>query len=383
MRLALVHKRFDRLGGAEWDCYETTQRLAARGHDVHLVVGQCRAPPPEGVTVHKVPVVRIGQIAKLLSFAAAAPRVWRSLGADVVIGFGRTIGQDIMRASGGCHRRYLADLATDRGAREAWRQRVSLYECAMLAIERRQYRQGASRKVLTVSSLARNELLATYPGLSPAAVEVLPYGVDAARFRSVDRAQARTDLRRELELPADVPLVITVGTGFRRKGIDLLLELWRWDAPRGAALVVVGNDQRLAAWRRAARELPGPVVFTGPRRDIERLYAAADAFVLASIQDAFGMVVLEALASGLPVVTSRMVGASEVLKGPLAELVVEDPRDGPSLHAALERALDPTVRERLAEAAHRAASARSIDAAVDDLERCCELLAGVTRSANG
>jgi len=383
MRLAVVHKRFDRLGGAEWDCYETTERLAARGHDVHLVVGQCRVPPPEGVTVHRVPVVRVGQLAKLLSFAAAAPRIWRRLGADVVIGYGRTVGQDIMRASGGCHRRYLADLASDRGGRESWRQWASPYERAMLAIERRQYRRGASRKILTVSSLARAELLDTYPGLSPAAVEVLPYGIDVDRFRSVDHARARADVRRELGLPVDARIVLTVGTGFRRKGIDLLLELWRRNPPAGAALIVVGNDQRLEAWRRAARSASGSVCFPGPRRDIERWYAAADAFVLASIQDAFGMVVLEALASGLPVVTSRMVGAAEVLEGALADLVVDDPRDGPSVHAALERALDPQMRGRLAEAAQRAASARSIDAAMDDLERHCDNLARTGRDADG
>ena len=383
MRLALVHKRFDRLGGAEWDCYETTKRLAARGHEVHLVVGQCRIPTPAGVTVHRVPVVRVGQLAKLLSFAAVAPRVWRRLGADVVIGFGRTIGQDIMRASGGCHRRYLEELASDRGAWESWRQRMSPYECAMLAIERRQYRPGASQKILTVSSLARDELLSTYPGLSPAVVEVLPYGVDTDRFRSIDREQARADVRHELGLAADVPIVITVGTGFRRKGIGLLLDLWRRNPPRGAALVVVGNDQRLAAWRRAARGANGRVLFTGPRRDVERLYAAADVFVLASIQDAFGMVVLEALASGLPVVTSRMVGAAEVLEGPLADLVVDDPRDGPSVHAALERALDPKARGRMADVARRAAASRSIEAAVDDLVRCCESVAGRTRDMDG
>lgn len=383
MRLAVVHKRFDRLGGAEWDCYETTERLAARGHDVHLVVAQCRVPAPEGVTVHRVPVVRLGQLAKLVSFAACAPRVWRRVDADVVIGFGRTIGQDIMRASGGCHRRYLAALVADRGRRESWRQQWSPYQGAMLAIERRQYRPGASRKILTVSSLARDELLETYPGLSPDAVDVLPYGVDAARFRSLDRAGARADVRRELGLPGDRPVVITVGTGFRRKGIDLLLDLWREQPPRGAALVVVGRDQRLAAWRRTARGIAVPVVFTGPRRDVERLYAAADAFVLASIQDAFGMVVLEALASGLPVVTSRRVGAAEVLQGPLADLVVDDPRNRTAVRAALERALDPAVGGRLANAAYDTASARSIDAAVDDLERCCELVVRARRGAHG
>src|SRR6185295_8609016 len=100
MRIALVHKRYDRLGGAEWDCWETSRRLAARGHDVHLVMGECRVPVPVGMTLHRVPVVRTGQLAKLLSFAALAPRVWRAVDADVVIGFGRTLGHDLFRASG-------------------------------------------------------------------------------------------------------------------------------------------------------------------------------------------------------------------------------------------------------------------------------------------
>jgi hypothetical protein len=102
MKIALVHKRYDRLGGAEWDCYELSQQLVARGHDVHLVVGECRVAVPSGLTVHRVPVVRAGKLAKLASFAARAPRVWRSIGADVVIGFGRTVGHDLFRASGAC-----------------------------------------------------------------------------------------------------------------------------------------------------------------------------------------------------------------------------------------------------------------------------------------
>ena len=51
MKIALVHKRYDRLGGAEWDCHETSHQLAARGHDVHLVVGECRVSPPPTMTV--------------------------------------------------------------------------------------------------------------------------------------------------------------------------------------------------------------------------------------------------------------------------------------------------------------------------------------------
>jgi len=376
MRLALVHKRYDRLGGAEWDYSESARRLAARGHEVHLVVGECRAPVPAGVTVHRVPVVRAGQLAKLLSFAAWAPAVWRRVEADVVIGYGRTFGHDLFRASGGCHRRYLDDLAAEHGRREAVRQRLSPYQRALLAIERRQYGVGAAAVILTVSELARGELLATYPGVAPARVAVLYYGVDVTRFTSVRCAGDRAAVRRELGLDAERPVVVTVGTGFRRKGVGVLLDVWRRGAPRGAALVVVGNDQRLAAWRREARGLADPVVFTGPRADVERVYAAGDAFVLASVQEAFGMVVLEALAAGLPVVTSRATGAAELLAGPLADLVVDDPRAADDLRAALARALDPRRRPELARAARATAEAHRLDDAVAGLERWCATLAG-------
>src|SRR5258706_1798948 len=166
MRLAIVHKRFDRVGGAEWEVYELSRRLAARGHEIHLVVGECRVPVPDGMHLHKVPVLRAGQIGKLLSFAARAPRVWRPIGADVVVGFGRTIGPDIFRASE-CHREYLQRTAAEGGAVERLRQRLSLYEPAILAVERRQDAIGGYRARLRVSEPPRRDSLRNHPMAPP------------------------------------------------------------------------------------------------------------------------------------------------------------------------------------------------------------------------
>lgn len=378
MRIALVHKRYDRLGGAEGDCYELSRRLAARGHDVRVVAGECRVDVPSGVRVHRVPVVRAGQIAKLLSFALRAPRVWRALDADAVIGFGRTVGHDLFRASGGCHRRFLERRVAEEGgaARLRW---VRPYQRALLAIERRQYAPGGYRAILTVSAHTRDEILATYPRVPPGDVAVVRYGVDVERFHPGRRAEDGAAVRRELGIPSEQPVVLCVGTGFRRKGVDHLLALWAEEPPAGAALIVAGNDQQLAAYRRRARELRGPVVFTGPRADVERLYAAADVFTLPSMFDAFGMVVLEALASGLPVVAARDIGAAEVLTGPLGELLVDTPSDHAALRARLLQALDPGRRVALGQAARAIAEQASIERSVDEIERWCGVVAAEKR----
>ena len=135
--------------------------------------------------------------------------------------------------------------------------------------------------------------------------------------------------------------------------------------------MVVGNDQYLANRTRSARELRGPVLFTGPRRDVERLYAAADLFALPSIHEGCPVAILEALASGLPVVTSRATGAPELLPGPLAELLVDDPRDADAVAARLRLGLDPTRRPTLVAAARAAGCANALEVAVDRLEAWC------------
>ena len=380
MKIALVHKRYDRLGGAEWDCYELSHQLAARGHDVHLVVGECRVPAASGMPVHRVPVLRAGKLTKLASFAFVAPRVWRSVGADVVIGFGRTVGQDLSRASGGVHKRYLQRVAAERGVLKDLRQRLSPYHRLLLAIERRQYAPDGHSMVLAVSELSRQEILDTYPAMPAGRVAVLHYGVDVERFHPGRRVSDGPAIRAELGLAPDQPMVLLVGTGFRRKGVDTLLEIWRRDPPAGAALIIVGNDQHLVNRTRAARELRGPVLFTGPRRDVERFYAAADLFALPSLHEGCPVAILEALATGLPVVTSRSTGAPELLPGPLAELLVDDPRDVDAIASRLRLGLDPSRRPTLVAAARAAGCANSLDVAVDRLEAWCRRVASRTES---
>jgi UDP-glucose:(heptosyl)LPS alpha-1,3-glucosyltransferase len=360
--VALLHRRLVG-GGTEADLCRMAAGLAARGHEVHAFVAAADAAPP-GVVVRRVSVVRGGRVARLVSFALAAPRAAARERFDVVVGFGRTLRQDVVRVGGGTHRSYLARMEAD-GLRARGR---GPYHRAILWLERRMFSPARCRRVLAVSRRAGDEVARDY-GVAAAAIRVLYNGVDLERFGPARRAEDGPRVRAELGL-GDAAVVLGVGTGFARKGFDLLLALWRERPPGGdAMLVLVGGDERLARWRREAAEpaLRGRVRVTGPRGDVPALLAAADVLCVPSRQEAFGNVVLEGMAAGVPVVTSARVGAAELLDGELAALVIDDPTDPAALGAAIARALGPEGR-RLGAAGRRRAETMPWSAHVDRLE---------------
>ena len=368
MRVALMHRRLAG-GGTETDLRRLAAGLAARRHDVHVF---CARPGPvlPGVTLRRVPVVRAGRLARLVSFAFAAPRLVARERWDVVVGFGRTPRQDVVRVGGGTHRTYLARM------RAAGLRRPGLgpYHRAILWLERRQFAPGGHRRVLAVSARVRDEVARDY-GVPRERVTVIYNGVDVERFHPAERALLGPLVRRELGVEDGTRVCVAIGTGFRRKGFDLLLGLWRSAPPAHTVLVLVGSDERLGAYRREASRLGGRVVVTGPREDVAALLAAADVVCVPSRQEAFGNVVLEACAAGVPVVTSRRTGAAELLDAPLSALIVDDPEDLDALGAALARALGPEG-PAFGHAARRLAERLPWDT---HLERVETLLAEVAR----
>jgi UDP-glucose:(heptosyl)LPS alpha-1,3-glucosyltransferase len=361
MRIAFMHRSLAG-GGTEADLRRMASGLASRRHVVHVFTAG-GGTPPAGVIRHRVPVVRAGRLARLVSFAFAAPQLVARQPWDVVVGFGRTTRQDVVRVGGGTHRSYLAAMQA-AGERGAWR---GPYHGAILWLERRMFAPGGHRRVLAVSRRVATEVERDY-GVPPAHVRVIYNGVDLERFHPRRRSVDGPRVRAALGL-GDRPLCLAVGTGFARKGFDRLLACWRAGPPAGAALVVVGADERLAAFRRRAEAAPlaGHVHVLGPRDDVDALLAAADVLCLPSRQEAFGNVVLEAAAAGVPVVASTAVGAAELLEGALAELVVEDADDPAALGAAIARALRDGWPERSG-AARRLAERHPWSRHLDELE---------------
>jgi UDP-glucose:(heptosyl)LPS alpha-1,3-glucosyltransferase len=347
MKIALAHKRLDLKGGTERDFYRTAEGLRDLGHEIHLFCSEYGVKPPRGTVSHVVPVLPLGRTARLWSFALMAPALIRRCRCDVAVSFGRMLRADVVRSGGGSHRGFLERLGGEGGpGRRLW-QRLSPYHQSVLAIERRQFQPGSYQRLIAVSEEVSRDLVRHY-AIPRQRITVLYNGVDPHRFHPARREDFRAKIRECWRIPPEAPLVLFVGSGFRRKGLDFLLSAWSAPSLSQAYLLVVGADARMGRYQERARAVAGERIrFAGRREDVENYYAAADVVALPSLQEAFGNVVLESLAAGLPVLVSRQAGAAEVLTGALAEGIIErldDPEElVGKLAALLEQSADPAL----------------------------------------
>jgi len=352
MKIALVHKQLDLRGGTERVLYRTAEGLRDRGHDVHLFCARFRIPPPPGTTGHRVPCLPWPRTARLLTFALLCGRVVARHGCDVTLSFDRIPRQDLFRSGGGPHRVFLEKMARRCGP---WRRlcyRMSPYHRSLLAIEKRQLGPQGCRRIIAVYREGKREMVEEC-GVPEGKVVVIHNGVDHERFHPRRRQHEGKKIREALGIDPVARVVLFVGTGFRRKGLDRLLGLWNSPELKGIVLLVVGGDARLARYRR--RWAGSGVLFVGPQSRVEDYYAAADLFILPSIQEAFGNVVLEALAAGLPVVTVPGLGSTDELDGELMEGLLTDADDPEEIKRRLLRQLDPGRWPELSKAARQVA----------------------------
>jgi UDP-glucose:(heptosyl)LPS alpha-1,3-glucosyltransferase len=219
--------------------------------------------------------------------------------------------------------------------------------------ERYVARRGAGRVVAVSGALAR--AIERHNGPLGARLAVVPNGVDPAEFSPEVRAD-RLRTRRALDLPAEAGVVLFVGYNWERKGLATLVEALARLGQRGELpppyLVAVGGRGQPAYERRVLERLGGRARFLGERTDLPALYGAADVCALPSLEEPFGLPILEAMACGLPTVVSRRAGVSELISDRVDGFILEDPRDAGALARLLGDLLGSA--ERRAEVGSRA-----------------------------
>jgi UDP-glucose:(heptosyl)LPS alpha-1,3-glucosyltransferase len=330
VKLALICRPFVFHGGVETATAGLVGELVRRGHAVDLLTTRGQRPVP-GVTVRPLPVLPGPRIARLLSFGLAARRAARARAYDVVQSHERTLSADIYRAGEGTHRGYLAAMG-----------RVSPYHRLLIYMERQIFQLRWAKAIVAISAGGKAEIERLY-GTPPERVTLIYNGVDLERFTPDNRARHRAAMRAELGVGATDWCVLFVGSGFERKGLGPLADALASTEDRRTRLIVAGKGNHAPYAAQAARlGLGNRVAFIGARADVERLYAAADLVALPARYEPFGNVHLEALASGVPVLSSVNAGGAELIRNGVNGWVVTEV-SGPRIAEGLERlrAADP------------------------------------------
>lgn len=352
LRVALVYRNFSLSGSLERDTVLLARSLAALGVEVHSYSNpDARTIEPPGIHFHDVrPLLRsrsrVGYAVEWGSFAAAATAAIRRdrHAYDVVDVCGSSAWeQDVVtvHAVAKADRQRWAEEAVGTyrlprlraGIAPAVRPQIAVVQ----AIERAQLRKRRFKRLVAVTPAIRDDLLRVH-GISPDLVDVIPPPVETTLFRpGGNRGQ---ELRQSLGIRRGDTALLFVGGAFARKGLGAAIAAVS-ALPSETHLIVVGGGE-VARFRRTAEELgaAGRIHFVGKTETPQTFYEASDVFVLPTRHEPWGITLIEAMAAGLPIVTSAVAGAAEVVRDAGTGLVLEDASARP-----LREALDLLLRE--------------------------------------
>ena len=382
MRVAVVSPFVDRRHGTERALAELLERLARNyGCEIHLYAQRveglalsdrnaARSSESGAIFWHKVPSIPGPHVVQFLAwifFNGLLRRIDTSLRGwsfDLVLSPGiNCLHANVVIVHALFHR--LQELSREESAalsrRASFFRRLHrrVYYGILTGLERRVYKDA--RVSLAAVSQHTAGLLAQY--FNRRDVRVIPNGVDATQFCPAARLTLRAEARRRRNFRDGDFVLLLIGNDWRVKGLPTILEAMAGLQDVPLHLVVAGSDapesfretaKRLGVRERCHWELP--------RRDVLDLYAAADLYVSPSHEDSFGLPVAEAMACGLPVITSVFAGVSGLIRDGVDGFVLKDPRDASTLAKLVQHLhADAELRRRIGEAAAKTALSWSWD----------------------
>lgn len=364
----MVVPKYGLVGGGERFASEVTGRLARNENfEIHVFANQWIANS-DRIHFHKVPVARFPRFLNPLFFAWFVKRAINRVDFDLVHSHHWIFKADIFSAHGVPHAGWV---------REVRKKSPSLYDRALAAIERQAMKNGSTTCFLPVSSIAMEAFRQEYPVL-PGKWRIVHPGVDVARFSLPDRNICRAEIRKRYGIGENDLLMLFVGMNFEVKGLDTIIaavakaKVIKPEASIRLLVVGRGNTRK---YGKIAESLGvgRDVIFAGTQHGgLERFYRAADAFALFSAFDTFGMVVLEAMAAGLPVIVSPNVGAKDLVAQGVNGFVLPDFRDADAAAGRMIELLDIDRRNAMGAAAQAKAGEQTWERLAEHMESLYE-----------
>jgi glycosyltransferase involved in cell wall biosynthesis len=382
LRLAVVSPFLDRRHGTERCIVEQLERISERsGVEIHLysqrvedlagVVRYPNASTSARILWHKVPAIGGPHLFAYLwwFFANQAQRWWdlqiRGQKLDLLYSPGiNALDADAIAVHIVFHELYLqvrAQLRFRNASLGSWPLLFhrKLYYRLMMALERRIYRRTPS-SLTGVSGLVASRLAKHFERTD---VVVIRNGVDTRRFSPELRLARRTSVRGQFSISPGDFCILLIGNDWKTKGLDTLLSALALCRELPLKLLVVGTDDR-DAYEPLIRAcgIADRVRFLDPSPDVLRFYAAADVYVGPSLEDAYGLPILEAMACGMPVIASPRAGVSEIITNGKDGMILRQAQDSQELAGMLRIFhADPELCRQLGVEARKTAQQQTWD----------------------
>lgn len=358
--VALAIENFSRFaGGAESYTVSLAHALIREGWEVHLF-GESWDGEPEGAIFHPMGIARwLPRWMSMLRFVSEHRRRTLSRTFDVVLGFGNTIHMNVYQSHGGVHwcSTMRKQYAEPRAVRR-WVNRLvillSLKHWVRDWIESAPFRMTPPPRIIAISQMIKDDMIRSY-GANGQSIEVVYNGGDTTRFHPGLREYLRDPFRQSLGLGSNEVVFLFAAYELKKKGIIPLIEataILKGRVEAAFRVVVAGGDPDFGLSRRLVRlGLNKTVLFIGPIRNMEECYAGSDVLVLPTFYDACSLVVFEAMACGIPCITTQANGAAGIISDGIEGYILHHPPQAQELANKMALLLEAGRRESMGEAA--------------------------------
>ncbi len=347
LTIGFVRRGYSASGGAEAYLKRLARGVTAAGHRARLFTTE--AWPEDEWKFGEITRVRAEAPRR---FADEIAKLEARGGCDVLMSLERVWSCDVYRAGDGVHAAWLERRARFSTRVENFVRSLRFKHDGIVELEQSLFAQRGARRVIVNSKMVQTEIEQFY-GFPPQHIALIRNGVPTAPFTEIRRN--RDAERAALGLKSHDLAVLFVGSGWERKGLRFAVDAIE-RCETGARLIVAGRGHETKFRSRRTQ-------FVGVR-DATALYAAADIFLLPTLYDPFSNACLEALAAGLPVITTTANGVSEIIADHVHGSVIDDPNDISAIAEALRYWSDAERRQTALSANQQLASAYDIRANV-------------------
>ena len=372
MRICIVARRFSATwGGAERVAVNLARRLHDAGHQVQIITAASDVDI-EGMNIRTIRVNTLLSPWKILSFQRQVKRILRNEHYDLVYGLCHVYPLDIYRLSDGIHRHWMKVRYPNPVLR--WTKYLtSLINPTMTWIEGRMFKERNCSFFITNSQLIKNQVV-EYFHVPEKRIQVVYNGVDHALFNP--GVKAFRNAQREQYGIGDERVLFFAGNNWERKGLSAIIDAMPDTGIKNMKLVIAGRGKkdRYVSLARERGISPDAMIFAGQIKDIEKYYGMSDIFVLPTKYEPFANVCLEAMACGIPVITTKTNGAAELITPGENGFILGDWRDSRRLAEIILLLNDENILKRIGDNAARTAGNYTWERHVEETNRIFELL---------